>query len=53
MIRVRTSGSNYEYCYKEFIQFYNQLVALEKRLNPQHLNKQEETETTLIKKKHH
>ena len=51
VIRVRTSGSNYEYYYKEFIQFYNQLVALEKRLNPQHLNKQEETGTTLVKKK--
>ena len=32
-IRIRTSGSNYEYYYQEFLEFFRHLWMLEKRLN--------------------
>ena len=32
-VRIRTSGSNYEYYYQEFLEFYKQLSILEERLN--------------------
>ena len=32
-VRIRTSGSNYEYYYQEFLEFYRQLTMLEQRLN--------------------
>ena len=34
VVRVRSDGSSYEYYYKEFIQFFQQLTLLEGRLNP-------------------
>lgn len=33
-VRIRTSGSSYEYYYQEFTQFFHQLTILENRLNP-------------------
>lgn len=41
-IRIRTSGSDYENYYQEFISFFRQLTDLEHRLNPKILNQQEE-----------
>lgn len=33
-VRIRTSGSNYEYYYQEFLTFFRELYNLEQRLNP-------------------
>lgn len=42
-VRIRTSGSSYEYYYQEFTQFFHQLTILENRLNqPIQATQQEE-----------
>ncbi len=41
-VRIRTSGSSYEYFYQEFLQFFNQLTILEESLNPIIQNSQQE-----------
>lgn len=41
-VRIRTSGSSYEYYYQEFTQFFHQLTILENRLNPPIQNTQQE-----------
>ena len=32
-VRIRTSGSEYEYYYQEFLEFFRHLLSLEQRLN--------------------
>lgn len=32
-VRIRTSGSEYEYYYQEFLEFFRHLISLEQRLN--------------------
>lgn len=55
-VRIRTSGSEYEYYYQEFLEFFRHLVALEKTINKQidsiqQDNKEENKKLSLFKKK--
>lgn len=49
-VRIRTSGSSYEYYYQEFTQFFHQLTILENRLNPPIQNIQPQEEVSQPKK---
>ena len=51
-VRIRTSGSNYEYYYQEFLEFFRHLWMLEQRLNkPKEEIKKESTEEITQPKK--
>ena len=51
-IRIRTSGSNYEYYYQEFLEFFRHLWMLEQRLNkPKEETKIEQKEEKVQPKK--
>lgn len=54
-VRIRTDGSEYEYYYQEFLEFFRHLISLEQRLNksvetPQQ-EKQEETKKLFLFKR--
>ena len=53
-VRIRTSGSGYEYYYQEFLEFFRHLISLEQRLNKlientQQNNKEEPKRRSLSK----
>lgn len=52
-VRIRTSGSNYEYYYQEFLEFFRHLWMLEQRLNKpkEKIKKESNEEITQPKKR--
>lgn len=54
-VRIRTDGSEYEYYYQEFLEFFRHLISLEQRLNKSvetsQQEKQEETKKLFLFKR--